>query len=66
MKRARQGILIKKGEYSYHCVACSETSSEVLCIIPVIQVQKKKKKEEFKSEQVPNKIITEIKYKRIL
>lgn len=66
MKRARQGILIKKGEYSYHCVACSETSSEVLCIIPVIQVQKKKKKDEFKSEQVPNKIITEIKYKRIL
>lgn len=65
MKRARQGILIKKGEYSYHCVACSETSSEVLCIIPVIQVQKKKK-DEFKSEQVPNKIITEIKYKRIL
>lgn len=64
MKRARQGILIKKGEYSYHCTACSETSSEVFSIIPVMQVQKKKKKKEyeFKSEQVLNRIITEIKY----
>ena len=44
MKRARQGILIKKGEYSYRCTACSETSSEVFSIIPVMQVQKKKKK----------------------